>query len=135
MLMNSKKPYLLRAISEWILDNSYTPYLVVDAIGDQVSVPAEYIQNGKIILNIRPDALRDLVLANESVSFEARFSGTPYQIYIPMANILAIYAHENGQGLVFDEDEAELKPDLDAADPDSKEVKKSSKVSYLKVVK
>ncbi len=134
--MNSKKPYLLRAISEWILDNSYTPYLVVDAIGDNVSVPSEYVQNGKIVLNIRPDALRNLVLANESVSFEARFSGTPYQIYIPIANVLAIYAHENGQGLVFDEEESpELNPDSNSTEPDSVAVKKSSKVSYLKIVK
>ena len=99
--MNSNRPYLLRALSEWILDNDCTPYLVVDVAGDQVAVPEEYVKNGQIILNIRPDAVLNLLLSNEAVSFEARFAGVPRQIYVPMENIVAVYAQETGQGMTF----------------------------------
>lgn len=101
MPMNSNRPYLLRALSEWILDNGCTPYLVVDVAGDQVAVPEEYVKNGQIVLNIRPDAVRNLLLSNEAVSFEARFAGVPRQIFVPMENIVAVYAQETGQGMTF----------------------------------
>ncbi len=103
--MTPSRPYLLRAINEWILDNQCTPYLLVDAEVEGVDVPRQYVENGKIVLNIDPAAVRDLVLGNEEVSFSARFQGKPWHIFIPIRAVLAIYAQENGRGMMFNEEE------------------------------
>ena len=107
--MTSSRPYLIRAIYQWIVDSDLTPYLLVDAAQEGVSVPAEFVENNKIILNISPSAAQGLVLANEQVSFSARFAGKAREIVLPVGAILAIYAKENGQGMMFAEDD-ELDP-------------------------
>ena len=104
--MTSSRPYLLRAFYDWIIDNDFTPYLVVNAEFIGVDVPKEYIEDGRIVLNISPDAVRNLTMQNDHVEFNARFAGTPYDIFSPIRAVTAIYAKENGRGMVFkDEDE------------------------------
>ena len=105
--MISSRPYLIRAIYDWIVDSGLTPYMLVNAQADNVTVPTQYIQDGKIILNISPQAVRGLELTNEWVMFSARFSGVSMEVSLPPQAVLAIYAKENGRGMVFsDEDEA-----------------------------
>lgn len=100
--MNSSRPYILRALHEWIVDNECTPHLLVDANAPQVRVPPGYTENGQIVLNTSPAAVRYLEIDNQAVSFEALFSGAPFSLYIPVEAVLAIYARENGQGMFFD---------------------------------
>jgi len=102
--MTSTRPYLLRALYEWIVDNESTPHIVVDAEMPNVHVPTEYIKDGQIVLNISPRAVKDLHITNDIVEFTAHFSGAPHNIYAPMRAIIAIYARENGRGIVFDEE-------------------------------
>lgn len=99
--MRSSRPYLIRALSEWILDNHTTPYVVVDASMPGVHVPGDFIANGQIVLNISPSAVRGLSIQNDALQFSARFGGVPMQVYVPISAVLAIYAKENGQGMVF----------------------------------
>lgn len=99
--MLSSRPYLARALYEWLLDNDQTPYIVVDAERDGVQVPGQFIQNGQIVLNIAPTAVRDLSLANDAVTFSARFGGHPMQVIVPCEALIALYARENGVGMVF----------------------------------
>ncbi|MCE2572082.1 ClpXP protease specificity-enhancing factor [Motilimonas eburnea] len=99
--MTPNRPYLLRAFYDWILDNEYTPHLVVDAILPHVAVPQQFVKDGKIVLNIAPSAVTAFNMDNEAVSFNARFSGSPFQVYIPVYAIEAIYARENGAGTMF----------------------------------
>lgn len=103
--MTSSKPYLLRAIYEWLIDNQLTPYVMVNADDPHVQVPERYIENGKIVLNISPQAVHRLAMTNEKLSFDARFSGVVYHIQVPTTAIQAVYAFENGRGMVFDEEE------------------------------
>lgn len=119
--MTSSKPYLLRALYEWILDNDMTPHLIVDAEAKDVVVPAQAIQDGRVVLNISPSATRELLLGNDSVSFQARFSGTSRELWVPSAAILAIYARENGQGMMFAESAEEQTNDdsVDTGDSNS----------------
>lgn len=105
--MTSTKPYLLRAFYDWIVDNNHTPYLAINAEVEGTLVPKQYIENGKITLNISPLAVRDLNLGNDTVTFSARFSGVLFNINVPLRAILAIYARENGRGMVFGEDETD----------------------------
>ena len=105
MQLTSSQPYLLRAIYEWIVDNSLTPYILVDASHDAVQVPRQFVENGKIVLNIAPRAVNNLQLSNEQVLFDARFSGQPMQVALPITAVLAIYAKENGRGMMFGEEE------------------------------
>jgi stringent starvation protein B len=100
-LMLSSRPYLARALYEWLLDNQQTPYIVVDAERDGVQVPGQFVQNGQIVLNIAPTAVRDLSLANDAVTFSARFGGQPMQVIVPCEAMIALYARENGVGMVF----------------------------------
>ena len=102
--MNSSRPYLLRAIHQWIVDNDCTPYLLVNANAPGVEVPRDYIENEKIILNISPAAAHDLHLGDEAVVFNARFAGRPMEVVAPVSAVLAIYARENGQGMLFTEE-------------------------------
>lgn len=103
--MNSLKPYLIRAIYDWVVDNNFTPYLLVNAEAPNVVVPRQYVQDGKIVLNLRPQAVHGLSLGNRNIMFNARFGGSPMQVDVPIKAVLAIYAQENGKGMVFDEDE------------------------------
>lgn len=99
--MLSSRPYLARALYEWLLDNDHTPYLVVDAEGAGVQVPEQFVQNGQIVLNIAPGAVRELNMANDAVTFNARFGGHPMQVIVPSESLIAIYAREDGVGMVF----------------------------------
>ena len=103
--MTSQKPYLIRAIYDWILDNQNTPYLLVNTTFDGVQVPYEYINDNKIILNIEPDAVRNFHADSEWISFSARFSGKPMELFIPIAAVLAIYGKENNEGMFFTDEE------------------------------
>lgn len=99
--MTPCRPYLLRSLYEWIVDNEYTPYLLVNAFGEGVAVPQEYVEGGKIVLNISPTAVTKLALENHAVSFTARFGGIVKEIYVPMRFVMAIYTKENGRGMEF----------------------------------
>lgn len=103
--MTPSRPYLVRAVYEWLNDNLLTAYLLVDATRPGVQVPAAFVKDGRIVLNIAPGAVRDLFIRNDDVSFSARFGGVPMEVYVPMAAVLAIYSRENGQGMFFDEDD------------------------------
>lgn len=115
--MTSSQPYLIRAVYQWILDNSLTPYLVVDASNDDVVVPRQFVENSKIILNIAPRAVTNLDLGNDVVNFDARFSGTPMHVQFPVPAVLAIYAKENGQGMVFNDKRPPNSPDDEPSKP------------------
>ena len=104
--MTSSRPYLIRAMYQWIVDNGMTPHLLVDVSHQGCLVPVEYIQDGKIVLNIAPMAISALVLGDNEVTFGARFNGVSESIYVPIRAIEAIYARENGQGMMFSDDEA-----------------------------
>jgi len=99
--MKSSRPYLARALYEWLLDNELTPYFVVDATQPGVEVPRQFVQNGQIVLNAAPTAVRDLFMENQAIGFSARFGGQPMQVMIPTPALIAIYARENGAGMVF----------------------------------
>jgi stringent starvation protein B len=101
--MNSSRPYFIRALYEWIVDNSLTPYLVVFARAEGVEVPLQYVnKDGQIVLNIAPRAVIGLDLSNAGVRFSARFGGIPTDIFVPCHAVLGIYAKENGQGMMFE---------------------------------
>lgn len=104
--LSPRRPYLLRAFYEWLLDNQLTPHLVVDVTLDGVQVPMEYARDGQIVLNIAPRAVGNLELANDEVRFNARFGGVPRQVSVPLAAVLAIYARENGAGTMFEPEAA-----------------------------
>ena len=109
--MTSSRPYLIRALYEWIVDNGFTPYMLVDTAQEHVAVPRAFVENGRIILNISPEATHNLMLGNEAVTFNARFSGTAMDVNVPVASVLAIYARENGQGMMFgDQDDTPPEP-------------------------
>ena len=109
--MTSNRPYLLRALYEWILDNDMTPHILVDATVEGLDIPAQYVEDGKIVLNILPSAVHHLELSNEKVSFDARFSGKSCHIIVPVSAVIAIYARENGKGLIFPEEVMDSKSD------------------------
>lgn len=98
---SSSRPYILRALYEWLLDNQLTPYVIIAADMDGVVVPRTHVQDGQLVLNISPDATRDLLVDNNQLTFSARFGGVPMQLYIPVDAVMAIYARENGVGMVF----------------------------------
>ncbi len=101
------RPYLVRAIYEWINDNTLTPYLLINAEEKGVFVPVQYVKDGQIILNIAPHAVQQLLMNNDAVGFSARFGGVSQQVYVPMRAVMGLYARENGQGLFFDTQEYE----------------------------
>lgn len=107
----STKPYLLRALYEWCIDNGYTPHLAVK-VDSRSQVPSEYVRNGEITLNVSPSAVHKLQMGNELVEFSARFAGVARQISVPVAAIYALYARETGHGMTFDVDAA--KPAIQA---------------------
>ena len=101
------RPYLARAIYEWICDNNLTPHLLVDATQPNTMVPEQFIQDGQIVLNLEPHAVHKLNMNNNTITFSARFGGVSRDIYIPLNVVIVIYARENGQGLFFDPNEYE----------------------------
>jgi stringent starvation protein B len=99
--MISSRPYLLRALRDWISDNGWTAHLLVDATQPEVVVPSAFIQEGKITLNVGPSAVQGLDMGDTAIRFSARFGGQPMQVHVPIGAVLAIYARENGQGMMF----------------------------------
>lgn len=120
--MTSQKPYLIRAIYEWLVDNELTPYLLVSTAFEGVQVPEDYIHDGKIVLNIAPDAVRNFLADNDWISFSARFSGKSMELFIPIVAVQAIYGKENNEGMFFpDEDDTPPSaPEDDHTSPSSK---------------
>jgi stringent starvation protein B len=104
---SSQRPYLVRAMHEWMMDTGKTPHLIIDAVSPGVQVPVEHVQDGKIVLNCSYAAIKNLVLGNEEVEFEARFGGVPHLIRAPIDAVLGIYARETGEGMLFSEQEVE----------------------------
>lgn len=103
--MTSTRPYLVRAFYQWIIDNQLTPYIVVNAERKDVIVPRQYVNDGRIIFNIAPSVVQTLSMDNFSVDFDARFSGRLMHVHAPISAVLAIYAKENGRGMVFEHEE------------------------------
>lgn len=97
----SRRPYLLRAMLDWMIDCGHTPHLIVDAAPEGVRVPKAYVKEGRIVLNISPNATQSLQIDGEAVSFNARFGGVAQVIHVPINAVLGIYARETGQGMVF----------------------------------
>ncbi len=136
--MTPSRPYLMKALNEWILDNNCTPYVLVEAGLPGVQVPEDYVSNGQIVLNISPGAVKDLHIDQDGMSFNARFGGVPMAVKVPVVAILAIYAKENGQGMVFGSEAGA--PDPDDTPPSPSDDKDSGSRSgsgrpSLKVVK
>jgi stringent starvation protein B len=107
------KPYLLRALYEWCVDNGYTPHLAVK-VDAQTRVPSEHVRNGEITLNVSPGAVHKLQMGNELIEFSARFAGTARQLSVPVANVYALYARETGHGMTFEVDLSKSAPQADA---------------------
>lgn len=115
--MKARRPYLLRALHEWISDSGETPHIVVDAAAAGVIVPRKYVKDGKILLNVSTSATHMLKLGNDFVSFESTFEGTNYAVQVPVRAILGIYARETGQGMIFPEGDADADSDATDAAP------------------
>lgn len=116
--VKSRRPYLLRAMHEWITDSEQTPHLVVDAAVEGVEVPRQYVQGGKIILNVSHGATSGLNLGNEGVVFRARFGAVTYDVSVPIIAVLGIYARETGQGMIFsDSDSPPTQPPDGSGEP------------------
>ena len=107
--MVSTKPYLIRAIYEWCVDQGHTPYLAV-AVDGRTRVPREYVKDGQIVLNVGADATSQLQMGNEDITFQARFNGVAFPVHVPIAAVAAIYARENGQGMAFEAEESATAP-------------------------
>ncbi len=118
--MTSLKPYLIRAVYEWITDNHLTPYLLVNAGNNTGHLPEDYIEDGKIVLNLRPQAVEALSLGNDLIEFNARFSGKPMMVVVSINAVMAIYAKENGKGLVFDQEDNDGGSDETTTQPPAK---------------
>ncbi len=105
--MTSSKPYLVRALYDWILDNDNTPYILVDTSHEELQIPPGISSDGKVVLNLAPAAIQNLEMTNDYISFSARFNGVADQIFVPIGSLLAIYARENGEGMMFPAEEAD----------------------------
>jgi stringent starvation protein B len=104
--LTSRRPYLLRAMHEWMTDNGQTPHLVVDATFAGVVVPGQYVRDGKIVLNVAYGATSGLLIHNDGIGFSARFGGVAFEVFLPVQAVLGIYARETGQGMIFSDDDA-----------------------------
>ena len=139
--MNSHRPYLLRALVEWINDNGMTPHVLVDATRAGVQVPASAVKDGRVVLNIAERAVMRLHIDNDAVSFTARFSGVSFPVNVPIAAVLAVYARETGQGMALPDDI----PGAESATPDDDDTPPTTppeapppsgkRPSFLRVVK
>ena len=114
MKMSSKKPYIMRAIYEWIADNGHQPYIMVDTTVEGVHVPSDYIDNGRIVLNVSANAVQDLKIGNQLITFQASFSSVIHMIEFPVKSVLAMTSYESGESTRFDY----LEDDDDASSPD-----------------
>lgn len=119
--MQSTKPYLIRAIHEWCLDQGFTPYLAV-SVDPTTRVPREFVKDGEIVLNVGADATHQMNLGNDEITFQARFNGRPYPVVVPVDRVMAIYARENGQGMAFEVGEEDGSTPLEAGTGGSDEV-------------
>jgi len=108
--MKSRRPYLLRAIHEWICDSDCTPHIVVDAGMAGVDVPRQYVRDGKIVLNVSWNATAQLKIGNDELSFSGRFGGSSMMVRVPVEAVLAVYARETGQGMIFADEESDPSP-------------------------
>jgi stringent starvation protein B len=126
--MTPSRPYIMRALYEWIVDNNCTPYVLVDATVADVMVPQQYVKDGQIVLNISPGAVIELNIGNDSMAFNGRFGGVATDIYVPIAAVVGIYARENGQGMVFEPEESTGPPDEPPPDPIKPEGRPSLKI-------
>ena len=135
--MTPSRPYLLRGIYDWLIDNEQTPYLLVNAEAEGVIVPREHVQDGKIILNISLTATRDLELTNEGIHFSARFSGKAMTVNVPIMAALAVYSKENGRGMMFPEEPVEQDTDSEeeASTESSDSKSKKDQKPHLTIVK
>lgn len=133
--MTSSQSYLVRGIYDWILDNGMTPYLLVNAEYDDVIIPREFIEDGKIVLNINPTAISDLQLGNDYIMFHARFSGKSMEVSVPVSAVLAIYARENGQGMMFDKNNSNIIPPSPPENTTPPEQPKKPQKPQLTIVK
>jgi stringent starvation protein B len=133
--MSASRPYIMRALYEWIVDNDCTPYLLVDATRPGAEVPSQYVKDGQIVLNVSPSAVIDLSIGNEWVSFNGRFGGTPTDILVPVSAIIGIYARENGQGMVFEPEEVPESPDDPPGGDNGSATGKVESRPALKIVK
>jgi len=136
--MTSHRPYLLRALNEWIADNNMTPHLLVDATRPGVQVPSQAVSDGKVVLNIAERAVARLLIDNDAVSFTARFGGVSHPVVVPISAVLAIYARETGQGMALPEDPTgshdEPPPPTDAT-PDAQGTSTPPRRGHLRVIK
>ena len=126
--MTPSRPYIMRALYEWIVDNNCTPYVLVDATVANVMVPQQYVKDGQIVLNISPGAVIELNIGNDAMVFNGRFGGVATDIYVPIAAVVGIYARENGQGMVFEAEESTGPPDEPPPDPIKPEARPSLKI-------
>jgi len=126
--MTPSRPYIMRALYEWIVDNNCTPYVLVDATVANVMVPQQYVKDGQIVLNISPGAVIELNIGNDAMAFNGRFGGVATDIYVPIAAVVGIYARENGQGMVFEPEESTGPPDEPPPDPIKPEARPSLKI-------
>jgi stringent starvation protein B len=137
--MTSHRPYLLRALYEWISDNDMTPHLLVDAGLPGVQVPSHTIKDGKVVLNIAARAVATLELGNDAVRFSARFGGVSHPVYVPVSAVLAIYARETGQGMALPEDTSASdpgnEPPTPPSDPGGDEPAPPKRGGHLRIVK
>jgi len=133
--MTSNRPYMIRALYEWIMDNRMTPHLLVDAIHPQAVVPSRFVEDGKIVLNISPTAVHALALGNERIAFGARFGGVAMQVEVPVEAVVSIYARENGHGILFLDDDGPRMDDVEETEDESIAPKPPPKRPTLKVVK
>jgi stringent starvation protein B len=131
--MTSNRPYLIRALYDWLLDNALTPHLLVEVEDESAVVPRQFVEDGRIVLNIGPDAVYGLELGNQLITFNARFNGTPMDVVVPVPGVLGIYAKENGQGMLFPREE--LEESSDELPDDEPEPTPPSDRPTLKVVK
>ena len=129
--MSPSRPYRMRAVYDWIVDNDCTPDVLVDAAPEDVMVPRQFVKDGQIVLNISPSAVVDLNISNEAVFFNGRVGGVATDIYVPISAVIGIYARENGQGMVFEPEEGPEPPDDSPPEPD----KPSDGRPSLKIVK
>jgi stringent starvation protein B len=136
--LSSRRPYLIRAMREWMIDNGLTPHLVVDASAPGVSVPEGFARDGRVILNVSDHATEAMLLGNDRITFSARFGGTPRDVFVPVNAVIGIYARETEQGMVFGvepEDQGGGAPDPDDTPPGGGTAGAERKASHLKVVK
>jgi stringent starvation protein B len=115
--MKPSRPYLLRALYDWLLDSELTPYMVVNADWPAVEVPRQFVEKGQITLNVAPGAVRGFSIDDDAVMFNARFGGVPMDVYVPMGAVIAIYARENAAGMGFGMEPAAEFYDVDETDP------------------